>query len=74
MKESKTTTKKAHVWYCVTSTFPNSGIVHAAITATTTATTRPRATFKSTTWADIYCDWYGTQAAAKRAIANALAA
>ena len=71
---TKATAKRTHVWYCVTATFPNSGIVRASITATTTATKKPRSTFKTTNWADIYCDWYGTRAAAERAIKEALAA
>lgn len=70
---TKATAKRAHVWYCVTATFPNSGVVRATITATATATTKPKSSVQRTGWADIHTEWYGTRAAAERGVAYFLA-
>lgn len=45
-------------YYCVTSSFDNSGRVTAGITASVKADKIPESTFTSTSRKDIYNDWF----------------
>lgn len=58
-------------WYCVVSTFDNSGRVTAAITDTRRAESQPESSYTSTTKKDIYTDWFGSLKEAQRHVEGA---
>ncbi len=60
-------------YYCVTSTFHDSGRVTAAITMTCKCRTAPANHITSTFDRDIYTDWYDNLADAEKAVAEARA-
>lgn len=58
-------------WYCVTSSFDDRGRVTAGITATIQAAEKPESGFTSTKRKDIYTDWFGTEAEARKFVKEA---
>lgn len=60
-------------YYCVTSTFHDSGRVTAAITMTCKCNEAPASHTTSTYDRDIYTDWYDNLADAEKAVAEARA-
>lgn len=58
-------------WYCVTSSFDDRGRVTAGITNTAQAEKKPESSFTSTKRKDIYNDWFGTEAEARKFVEEA---
>lgn len=58
-------------WYCVTSSFDDRGRVTAGITASAQAEEKPESSFTSTKRKDIYNDWFGTEAEARKFVEEA---
>lgn len=58
-------------WYCVTSSFDDRGRVTAGITATRQAEDKPESSCTETRRKDIYNDWFGSEAEAKKFVEEA---
>lgn len=57
-------------WYCVVSTFDDKGRVIANIVNTKEAEEKLEGSFKSTVRKDIYTDWFDSEEAANKFIAD----
>lgn len=57
-------------WYCVVSTFDDKGRVTANIVNTKEVEEKPKGSFKSTVRKDIYADWFDSEEAANKFIAD----
>lgn len=57
-------------WYCVASIFDDKGRVTANIVDTKEAEEQPKGSFKSTARKDIYTDWFDSEEAANKFIAD----
>lgn len=58
-------------WYCVTSSFDDRGRVTAGITATKQAEKKPESSYTETKAKDIYTDWFGSEAEARKFVEEA---
>lgn len=57
-------------WYCVTSTYDDHGKTTAAITATMEAEEKPDNSYRSTSWKDIYTDWFDSHEEAQQFVTD----
>ena len=53
-------------WFCVTSSFDDRGRVTAGIPSTIQAEEKPESGYTETKTKDIYTDWFGTEAEARK--------
>lgn len=60
-----------NTYYCVTSSFYDSGRVTAAITSMRQSDSKPDSEYHSTSRADVYIDWYESRQEAEQAIIDA---
>lgn len=58
-------------WYCVTSSFDDRGCVTAGITDTVQAEEKPESSYTETKTKDIYNDWFGSEAEARKFVEEA---
>lgn len=55
-----------NTWYCVTTSFDDRGRVTAGITNVIQAAEKPESSCTSTRHKDIYNDWFGSEAEARK--------
>lgn len=65
------TPASSKTYYCVTSSVDDRGVVRAVITAVIDAAEKPEDSFKRLKRKDIYVNWFGNLAEAKKLIADA---